>query len=80
MDAKRERLAFDSREPVSKTSDEIMQISKLRYIPIQQAKENEELDFKTGLMEVMPSQRKKLKSPPGTVKYYPARYQSLMYK
>jgi hypothetical protein len=79
LDAKRERLAFDSREPVSKISDEIMQISKLRYIPIQQAKENEELDFQTGLMKVTPPPKKKLKSPPGTVRYYPARYQSLMY-
>ena len=67
--AKKTQMAYAAREPIQKISEQSMQISKLRYIPAQQVKENVELDFHTGEFKTIPRPKKKLKPPPGTVKY-----------
>jgi hypothetical protein len=66
-------------DPGLELPEEVTQISKLRYIPQQKVKDWQELDFKTGELTELPRPKKRLKTSQGEEKFYPARYQSLMY-
>jgi hypothetical protein len=68
---------FASRDPAPTYSSDALQISKLRYIPGREVKENQDFDVTRGVLTVRIRSKKKLKQAPGTVKWYPPRYQSL---
>jgi hypothetical protein len=76
-DAEMELAEYASRDANPTLTSDALQISKLRYIPVQQVKENEDLDFTTGVLAVAPRSKKKFRKLHGTVKFYHARYQSL---
>jgi hypothetical protein len=68
-------------DPGKVLPEEVTQISKLRFLPQQRIKDWQELDFTTGELTELPRPKKRLKLAQANAndKFYPARYQSLMY-
>jgi hypothetical protein len=76
-EAKVKIAEFATREPAPTLASDVLQISKLRYIPGRRVKENQDFDVTRGTLTVTKRSKKKVKQAPGTVKWYPPRYQSL---
>lgn len=66
--ARKEVIAFAHRKANPTLLSDALQISKLKFMPIQRVKDNEELDFTTGAVTVEPRSKKKMKKAPGMVK------------
>ena len=86
LERKERRIAFRVRKQelaaaraVEEIEEEVTQIAKLRYIPIQYVADDEVFNFKSGKRHEMEPSAKRFKCAEGSRKYYPARYQSMCY-